>query len=235
MARLINPDGTEVKNKLCKSAGTFIPVKKQYEKVNGIFVPVYYDGYILYNSLTTDGSAWLDLGHVGDSTHRYELDFSTPAINDTNNYAIFGDRQAVINRELIVVKTYNNTIDIRLRNANTPYVTNISPTVSHRIKASVSKTKYVVNVDGTIRTTANVVTVDFTTPNNLAAFKIPGLPSTMPYPNLSFRSIKEYGADDTLLYEYVPAKRQSDNVLGMLEVVNGTFHTNAGSGAFTIS
>ena len=233
MARLINPDGTEVKNKLCKSAGTFIPVKKQYEKVNGIFVPVYYDGYILYNSLTTDGSAWLDLGHVGDSTHRYELDFSTPAINDTTAYAIFGDRQAIRSREFIAVIN-SKIIDIRFRNDGTPYVTNISSTVSHRIKASVSKTKYVVNVDGTITTTANVVAVDFTTPNNLAAFKITN-DTYVPYPNLSFYSIKEYGADDTLLYEYVPAKRQSDNVLGMLEVVNGTFHTNAGSGAFTIS
>ena len=93
-ARLINPNGSEVKNKLCKISGTFQPVKKQYERVNGIFVPVYYDGYILYNRLTTDGAAWVNLGHVGDSTHRYELDFSFDKINVGVYYGIFGNRES---------------------------------------------------------------------------------------------------------------------------------------------
>lgn len=32
---------------------------------------------------------------------------------------------------------------------------------------------------------------------------------------------------------FVPAKRKSDNVLGMYDIINGTFYTNAGSGTFT--
>ena len=31
----------------------------------------------------------------------------------------------------------------------------------------------------------------------------------------------------------MPAKRKSDNVLGMYDIINGTFYTNAGSGTFT--
>ena len=231
-ARLINPDGTEVKNKLCKISGTFQPVKKQYERVNGIFVPVYYDGYIIYNRLTTDGSAWVDLGHVGDSTHRYELDFSFDKIDDTNYYGIFGDREALRSKEVIVLKEFG-VVDIRMRKGQETYLA-VPQSEHNRFWCSISSTKYEVNNNGNYLAQANQTDPNFVTPHNLAAFKI-NSGTYPPHPNLSFHSIKEYGADGTLLYEYVPAKRQSDNVLGLLEVVNGTFHVNAGSGAFTVS
>ena len=230
-ARLINPDGSEVKNKLCKISGTFQPVKKQYERVNGIFVPVYYDGYILYNSLTTDGAAWVDLGHVGDSTHRYELDFSFDKINDADYYGIFGNRESQYTREISVIGKGSDSVYTMMRNGS--YTTLIAPQSEHnRVWCSISSTKYEINNNGNYLTGSNQINSGFTTPNNIAAFKVQ---SYALHPNLSFHSIKEYGTGGTLLYEYVPAKRKSDNVLGLLEVVNGTFHANAGSGAFTVS
>ena len=229
-ARLINPNGSEVKNKLCKISGTFQPVKKQYERVNGIFVPVYYDGYILYNRLTTDGAAWVNLGHVGDSTHRYELDFSFDKINGTDYYGIFGDRESLYTREISAYARGSISVHIRMQNGSNNYLE--TPQSEHnRVWCSISSTKYEINNNGNYLTASNQINSNFTTPNNIAAFKMADL---MSYPNLSFYSIKEYGADGTLLYEYVPAKRQSDNVLGLLEVVNGTFHANAGSGSFSV-
>lgn len=230
-ARLTNPNGSEVKNKLCKISGTFQPVKKQYERVNGIFVPVYYDGYILYNRLTTDGAAWVVLGHVGDGTHRYELDFSFDKINSGNYYGIFGNRESQYTREIFVLGTGSNNVQLRMRNGSDNYL-ETPQSVHNRVWCSISSTKYEINNNGNYLTASNQINSNFTTPNNIAAFKIEGF---APFPNLSFHSIKEYGADGTLLYEYVPAKRLSDNVLGLLEVVNGTFHANAGSGAFTVS
>ena len=228
--RLINPNGSEVKNKLCKISGTFQPVKKQYERVNGIFVPVYYDGYIIYNRLTTDGAAWVDLGHVGDSTHRYELDFSYDKINSGNYYGIFGNRESYTIREIYAIGKANDSVYIAMRNGPNNYLS--TPQSEHnRVWCSISSTKYEINNNGNYLTGSNQINSDFTTPNNIAAFK---MVDYMPLPNLSFHSIKEYGADGTLLYEYVPAKRQSDNVLGLLEVVNGTFHANAGSGSFSV-
>ena len=230
-ARLINPNGSEVKNKLCKISGTFQPVKKQYERVNGIFVPVYYDGYILYNRLTTDGAAWVDLGHVGNSTHRYELDFSFDKINGDDFYGIFGNRESPTTRAISVTGKGSGSVYILMRNGSNNYL-ETPQSERNRVWCSISSTKLEINNNGNYLTGSNQINSDFTTPNNIAAFKIEGF---APFPNLSFHSIKEYGADGTLLYEYVPAKRQSDNVLGLLEVVNGTFHANAGSGAFTVS
>lgn len=39
--------------------------------------------------------------------------------------------------------------------------------------------------------------------------------------------------NDTLVRDFVPARRNSDDVLGMYDTVSGTFFTNAGTGTFT--
>lgn len=39
-------------------------------------------------------------------------------------------------------------------------------------------------------------------------------------------------ADQTLQRSFTPAKRKSDNILGLYDEVNGVFYTNAGSGTF---
>ena len=221
-ARFINNDGTPIKK--------VVGAKKQYENINGVFVPVFYDGYILYNSLTTDGSSWIDLGHVGDSTHRYELDFSFDKIEDTNYYGIFGDRAVAMDREIAVFRLNTGLVDIRMRNGQS--TTLDSPQSEHnRFWGSISSTKYEIIHNGNYLTRVNQIGSNFVTPNNLKAFKSGEF---LTLRNLSFHSIKEYGADGTLLYEYVSAKRQSDNVLGLLEVVNGTFYANAGSGSFSV-
>ena len=43
-------------------------------------------------------------------------------------------------------------------------------------------------------------------------------------------SIKD---NDVLVRNFIPAKRKSDNVLGLYDLVNDVFYTNAGSGTFT--
>ena len=45
-------------------------------------------------------------------------------------------------------------------------------------------------------------------------------------------SCKIYSGE-TLERDFVPAKRKSDNVLGLLDLANGKFYTNAGTGTFT--
>lgn len=223
-ARFINNDGTPIKK--------VVGAKKQYEKINGVFKPVYYDGYVLYNGLTTDGTAYIDLGHVGDSTHRYELDFSFDKIANTNYYGIFGDRVGVMDRDITVYRLNTGFVSIRMRNGQDTLLE--SPQSEHnRFWCSISSKKYDIIHNGNYLTRVNQIGSNFVTSHNLAAFKVASADSP-PLTNLSFHSIKEYGADGTLLYEYVPAKRQSDNVLGLLEVVNGTFYENAGSGSFSV-
>ena len=81
-ARYINNDGTPIS----KLAG----VKKQYENINGVFKPVYYDGYVLYNGLTTDGTAYIDLGHKGYGNNTHIIDFTLTTLS--GNVGVYGNR-----------------------------------------------------------------------------------------------------------------------------------------------
>lgn len=42
-----------------------------------------------------------------------------------------------------------------------------------------------------------------------------------------------YYEDGTLLRDFVPARRKSDNVVGLLDIANNDFYTNSGSGTFS--
>ena len=46
------------------------------------------------------------------------------------------------------------------------------------------------------------------------------------------KSLQTYNTSGTLTYDFRPAKRKSDGVLGLYEVVNNAFYVNSGSGSF---
>lgn len=52
-----------------------------------------------------------------------------------------------------------------------------------------------------------------------------------PSDNLSVYYCKIYD-NGTLIRNFIPAKRNSDNVLGLYDIVNSKFYTNAGTGTF---
>ena len=231
-ARYINNDGTPIKK--------VVGAKKQYEKINGVFEPVFYDGYVLYNGLKSDGTAYIDLGHKGDSTHRYELDFEyqLDAADDANWKLFFGARYSQSNREISILKgpTLTSVAVMQQNSSNGIRKSFTLDHLNHRYKISISKSSISINIDGTTSTTANTVTTDFVTPFNLLAFNVKDSDAAKSYPtDLIFHSIKEYDANGVLLYHYVPARKLVDDVLGLLDVVNGVFYTNvAGSGSFSV-
>jgi len=52
-------------------------------------------------------------------------------------------------------------------------------------------------------------------------------------PGLKLYYLKLYDFEGNLLRDYVPAERNSDNVVGLYDLVSNTFFTNAGTGTFT--
>ena len=230
-AKYIYSDGTIVTQ--------VVGAKKQYEKIGATWEPVFYEGYILYNGLKGDGMAYINLGHKGDSTHRYELDFEyklEPA--DTSVYKFFfGARNAQYQNEISTSKAYTSTAAAVMQNGDSngvrKYFTLLS--TNSRYKISISRSEIKVNINGSVSTQANTVTTDFTTAYNMLAFAMNENGSPKYISDVTFHSIKEYGANGILLYHYVPARRQADNTLGLLDVINGVFYTNAAaSGNFTV-
>ena len=225
-AKYIYSDGTIVTQ--------VVGAKKQYEKIGETWEPVFYEGYVLYNGLKGDGIAYINLGHKGDSTHRYELDFEfqLDAADDANYKSFFGARTSYTTKEINVMKLNTTKVvaTVQYSASNGVRKEFTLDHSNHRYKISLSRSSISTNIDGTISTMANTITTDFVTDNNLMAFNITASPSAS-----TFHSIKEYDANGILLYHYVPARRLSDNALGLLDVINGVFYTNAAaSGNFTV-
>ena len=226
-ARFINNDGTPI-NKL---AG----VKKQYENINGVFKPVYYDGYVLYNGLTTDGTAYIDLGHKGYGNNTHIVDFTLTDLS--TDVGIYGNRVGEVNRLGILYFKDNNSV--YAENQATGYENQLklsAPTLG-RYLVTFSATKTTLLHDGVLNKVIYTAPICSETYNNLEVFRYPksGTPTTYFQSSLTVHSIEEYSPSGLLLHQYVPARRISDVVLGLLDMVDGVFHTNAaGSGSFSV-
>lgn len=223
-ARYINNDGTPIS----KLAG----VKKQYENINGVFKPVYYDGYVLYNSLTTDGTAYIDLGHKGDGNNTHIIDFTLTTLS--SHVGVFGNRTD--RGKWLGIFYYKNYNFLAADNqeSGTENQLLLSAATLGRYLVTFSATKTTLLHDGVLNEVIYTVPVCSGTPNNLEVFRYPA--SNGYYQNsLTVHSIEEYSPSGLLLHQYVPARRISDVVLGLLDVVDGVFHTNAaGSGSFSV-
>lgn len=108
--------------------------------------------------------------------------------------------------------------------------TSITPNTTDIITVDKNKnvcTITIGNQSGTVTNTSST----FTTSNKLVIFgqNSRGTVSTGPY---TFYSFKMWD-NDTLVRDLVPAMRDSDNVVGMYDLVSDTFLTNAGTGTFS--
>ena len=230
-AKYIYSDGTIVTQ--------VVGAKKQCEKIGATWEPVFYEGYVLYNGLKGDGVAYINLGHKGDSTHRYEIDFEYKLgpENASIYKFFFGARDGWRQNEISTLKSDTSTAMAIMQNGASNGVTKTFTLLStnSRYKISISRSEIKVNINGSVSTQANTVTTDFTTAYNMLAFAMNDNGSPKYIADATFHSIKEYDANGVLLYHYVPARRQADNALGLLDVINGVFYTNAAaSGNFTV-
>ena len=226
-ARYINNDGTPIKK--------VVGAKKQYENINGVFKPVYYDGYVLYNGLTTDGTAYIDLGHKGYGNNTHIIDFTLTTLS--GHVGVYGNRVDVTNRLGIFYYKDNNSVYADNQESGVVNRLILSAATLGRYLVTFSATKTTLLHDGVLNEVIYTTPVCSETYNNLEVFRYPkvGTPTTYFQNSLTVHSIEEYSPSGLLLHQYVPARRISDVVLGLLDVVNGVFHTNAaGSGSFSV-
>ena len=225
-ARYINNDGTPIKK--------VVGAKKQYENINGVFKPVYYDGYVLYNGLTTDGTAYIDLGHKGYGNNTHIIDFTLTTLS--GHVGVYGNR---VNDKGLGIAYYKGNGDLFSDNQESDLKNRlVLPSATPgRYLVTFSATKTTLLHNGVLNKVIYTTPVSSETYNNLEVFRYPkiGTPTTYFQNSLTVHSIEEYSPSGLLLHQYVPARRISDVVLGLLDVVNGVFHTNAaGSGSFSV-
>lgn len=188
------------------------------------------DGYTELQYLESTGSQYLELG-VNDSNSNLEIETTFSDIGGSGYRYIIGCWSKDYDQNTVIYINSNDQIGAWVCHAYTQTAM-VTADISKKHTVKVNKDEYY--LDG------NLVASTFAsgaerTGAELYAFKRNGADGTSPQTtsingkiyNISFKD------NGVLIRNYIPARRNSDNVLGMYDTVTNTFFTNAGTGTFT--
>ena len=190
-------------------------IRKDYYKLPKAYQEVEY--------IESTGTQWIDTGVLGEAY----------AIIDCQGTEITTSSQ-------IVLGTYTSSPSYFAQYSNTGKwgissqvygaLTDIDYTTRAKFEINFSKTNAYIKVNGTTYTyDAPQVFVDTET---FALFRAKGRAATnYYYANARIYSVS-FIQNGTLIRNMIPCYRKSDNVIGMYDIVNNTFYTNAGTGTF---
>lgn len=183
--------------------------------------------YTQVEYIESSGSQYINTGFVPNSNTRVVMDVMLVK-QTVAAKAIFGARSASSGTDsgsftFLSIETGAKTRSDYFGSS----VTGNFPILGKRVV--IDRDKNVCNVDGNVitnKTSANKCSV------NMYLFAVNTANSAVLWSNLKLYSCQIYD-NGTLKLDFVPAKRVSDNVIGMYDMVSKTFFTNAGTGVFT--
>ena len=188
-------------------------------------------GYTRMLCLVSSGTQYIDTGLYTKANHEYEVTYKIDANGSIN---IFGNNLS--DGSGAFLQANGNQCYYRFGSAN--YTTKVDKlnndfTASDKINIGgfcsydfVQKNWFV------IHTQTSTVTENQSV-HNILFGRSTGANSRQLSASRIYRFRCKEG--DTYIRDMYPAKRDSDSVLGMYDVVNSVFYTNAGSGTFTAS
>ena len=195
--------------------------------------------YDVLDYLQSSGTQYINVGLTGNRNTKFECKVNKATASSNNSITIFGNMEdesysaGRISFNLSTNSTQRNTRLGDGSNDNIAGTKSISLNTIHTVILS----RNGLFVDGTnIPNNNGGQTLDGSdfTCGTLYLFAINGL---MSQPNWFNGNTRIYYAKiwdgDTLVRDFVPVKRKSDSVLGMYDLVNKEFYTNAGTGTFT--
>lgn len=187
------------------------------------------DGYTQLEYIESTGTQYIDTGVVyeNNSSQRFVADIAFLGSDSTNLFGygitINGPHCGVISGTF----KYGFTSDVS---------TSYAYTIGNRILIDFDALNSYLKVDEyggeTVLNIQNLERTTRTTSNQ--SFKLFGYTNAS---GLQCRSQRIFSflvyKDDTIQRDFIPAKRNSDGALGLYDLANDVFYTNAGSGAFT--
>lgn len=183
-------------------------------------------GYTQVDYIESSGTQYIDTGIKGNQDTKVNLDFEATNFSYPGNKSIIGSRTGATE------KHYGITIS---GGAN-PYLysgyNNVSQQgvqISLNTKYNVFKDKNIMYLDNTEITNATYTT--FETPTNMFIFAMNEGGAKF-YSSIKLFKLKIYN-DNVLERNFIPCYRNSDNEVGLYDLVNNVFYTNQGTGVFT--
>ena len=177
-------------------------------------------GYTELEYIETTGTQYIDTDIKPDADYDVETVFTTP--NTLSNGSLFGNQSADV-----LLYLSSNTFSVYNNNSNKGALTpTISANAQYSVKLSVVGTS--ATISGDLTGTFSGLTITGTRNILLGANYSSNVTD---FGKFKYHSMK-ITKSGVLVRNLVPAKRNSDSVLGMYDTVNNQFYTNAGSGTF---
>ena len=191
-------------------------------------------GYTELEYLQTDGNSWIDTGIKGDMSYKYEIDFQQLDAGSYRNWGVFN--QQYYNGGPNMSLTYASVFAVRWTvSGNDSQVINLSSLDSNRHHIIIDNGY--ITWDGVNKGRSTGHQDNYVFGYNLFLGTInPG--GTTPTGNAKskYYSYKVWNTSGDLIQNFIPARRDSDGVLGMYDLADANpstaFHTNAGTGTF---
>lgn len=187
-------------------------------------------GYTRLAYIQSTGTQLINTGYVAQETDSIEVDYTITDLSRTGDKFIIGAQPIADNPNVgLWIETYDDS--------NTWYVRYGSPQSVHINSSAsqlsgtfiVSKNSFVVNGTKILEPSFNNMS-----PNPMTIFSRYSANGTIPATGASVQiSAVRVKNGNSIVHKYISARRNSDNVLGMYDTVNGQFYTNQGSGTFT--
>jgi len=182
--------------------------------------------YTQVDYIESSGTQYIDTGIKGNQDMKVNLDF------EATNFSYAGNKTIIGGRKSSIIKHYA----ITMSPGDEPYlysgynnVTQKGEQISLNTKYNVFKDKNITYLDNTEM--ANTTYATFETPTNMYIFAMNEGGAKF-YSSIKLFTLKIYN-DNELVRNFIPCYRNSDNEVGLYDIVNDVFYTNQGTGAFT--
>lgn len=213
-------EGTELNVDDCIGGKGKITVKGNTEQASRILP----EGYTQVDYIESHGEEYIDTGVNADSNLRVVIDMQYTDIS-TDNSTNFGAITDVPNIryhfmcQIAAFRFYTNNEGITLINKDTN---------RHLFDLNVPNNKVIIDSKEFEK-----ISTPFNTNLNFWLFGRNSNSSNLIFYNKSKLYKSKMYVSEVLVRDYVPCYRNSDNVLGLFDLVNDVFYTNDGTGAFT--
>lgn len=179
------------------------------------------DTYQQVDYIQSSGTQYIDTGIVGKDTIKYQYKFLQTEYNGNVTLGTMGTGSNNTSRMFITnSKLYLDIYGESSRISQT--FENLINTV-HNWEIG---NRYVKDIDTNTILISNTSLSSFSTTTNIT------ICGTQTSSKQKIYGLKIYD-NETIIRDFIPCYRKSDNVVGLYDLVNNVFYTNAGTGAFT--
>ena len=180
--------------------------------------------------IESTGTQYIDTGLIANQDTGFEIDFTTNNALSTSEFgSIFGARTSSKNNEYqLTTYSSNNSYKGTLRYGNSKSYNAGFNNTTERQHMILKNKVYTGNSNESIQLDST-----FETPVNLTIFGVNENGTVIQNGQVRLYSFKIYDGN-TLVRDFVPSIRTTDDSIGLYDVRNNQFYTNSGTGSFII-